>query len=165
MAKRKAPKIPKEIDFTDEPRGPAYERLIDFAQKQCAKFSLVWREDLGNKRQENEIARRLNPFLVSDIFTNKWPGTEIFSGSANVCAYKLNQETANVIKAVKSLYQWEAPDFPEDIAFYTKGGEVWLGSVAHEHMGWLNTESIATTELKNIVAFLYNNGIINKKYF
>ena len=55
MAKRKPPEIPKEIDFTDEPRGPAYKRLLDFAQIQCIEFSLVWRDDLGNKRNENEI--------------------------------------------------------------------------------------------------------------
>ena len=84
MAKRKVPQIPKEIDFTDEPRSPAYYRLIDFAQKQCDKFSLVWREDLGNKKQENEFAKKIKPFVLSDINTTKWPGTEIFSGTANV---------------------------------------------------------------------------------
>ncbi len=165
MAKRKTPQIPKEIDFTDEPRGPAYNRLIDFAQKQCDKFSIVWRKDLGNKKEENEISRKLAPFIVSDKTMNKWPGTEIFSGSANVCTYQLNQETANIIKLAKRLYQWEAPEFPEDLAFYIKSGEVWLGSVAHEHMGWLNTASISSPELENMLSFLYSNGIINKKYF
>lgn len=165
MAKRKVLKLPKEIDFTDEPRGPAYDRLVDFAQKHCDKFSLVWRKDLGNERHKNEIAINLNPFLFSDISTNKWPGTEILSGSAEVCTYKLNRETVKLIKRAKRLYQWEAPDFPEDISFYTRDNEVWLGSVAHEHMGWLNTAAIDASELENICAFLYGNGIINKKYF
>jgi hypothetical protein len=165
MAKNKAIEVPKEIDFTDEPRGGAYNRLIDFAKMHCNKFSIVWREDLGHDRQKNEIAIKLNPFLLSDISTNKWPGTEIFSGTANVCTYKLDQETVEIIKSAKSLYQWKAPNFPEDIAFYTKSGEVWMGSVAHEHMGWLNTKAIEVADFKEIMKFLYGNGIINKEYY
>ena len=103
MAKRNILKIPKEIDFTDEPRGPAYERLIDFAQKHCDSFSLVWREDLGNEREKNIIDANLKPYLISDISTNKWPGTEILSGSADVCTYKLNDETVKIIKRAKRL--------------------------------------------------------------
>ncbi len=122
MAKRKSPAIPNEIDFADEPRGPAYERLIDFAQIQCTEFSLVWRDDLGNKRGENKIAKKLELFVISDINTNKWPGTEIFSGTANVCTYKLNQKTSKVLTIANRLYQWEAPDYPEDLAFYDGHG-------------------------------------------
>lgn len=164
MAKRKPLKIPREINFTDEPRGPAYKRLLDFAQIQCKEFSLVWRDDLGNKKEENEIAKKLQSFLIADTRTNKWPGTEILKGTANLCTYKLNQETAKVLKTADRLYQWEAPEFPEDIAFYTGKGQVWIGSVAHEQMGWLNTESIEKSQLEKILSFLYGNGIINKKY-
>lgn len=164
MAKRKTHQIPKEIHFTDEPRGPTYNRLIDFAQGQCTKFSLVWREDLGNKKRENDIANKLAPFLLSHTTTNKWPGTEIFGSSANVCFHELTPETANVLKIAKRLYQWEAPDFPEDLAFYAKNGGIWLGSVAHEHMGWINTASMAVPELESMLLFLFQNGVINKKY-
>ncbi len=165
MVKRKPPEIPKEIDFTDEPRGKAYKRLVDFAQIQCTKFSLVWRDDLGSKRKENEIAKKLETSIISDTNTNKLPGTEIFSGKANVCTYKLNQKTAKVLTIANRLYQWEAPDYPEDLAFYNKSGQVWLGSVAHEKMGWLNTESIEELQVEEMLSFLYANGIINKKYF
>jgi hypothetical protein len=51
MTKKKVPKIPEEIHFTDEPRGTAYNRLIDFAEKHCAKFSIVWREDLMHSQK------------------------------------------------------------------------------------------------------------------
>ncbi|MCK6463109.1 MAG: stage III sporulation protein AH [Candidatus Pacebacteria bacterium] len=164
MAKRKSPNIPKEIDFTDEPRNNIYEKLIEYAVSQCDKFSLVWREDLGHKKEENEIAKKLEPYAISNIITTKWPGTEIFSGTANLSTYKLNPETAKILKIAKSLYQWEAPDFPEDLALYLKNGELWLGSVAHEQMGWLCTENIPEPQLKDILSFLYGNGIINKQY-
>ncbi len=165
MAKRRSLEIPREIYFTDEPRGPAYKRLLDFAQIQCTEFSLVWRDDLGNKKAESEIAKELRVSLATDTRTNKWPGTEIIKGTANVCTYELNQDTAKVLASAKRLYQWEAPEFPEDLAFYTGQGQVWLGSVAHEQMGWLNTESIDKSQLEKLLNFLYSNGIINKKYF
>ena len=165
MAKRKSLQIPQEIDFTDEPRNAAYIRLVDFALRQCDKFSLVWREDLGHQKQKNVIAGKLQPFVLSEIETTKWPGTEILSGSANLCTYKLNEETAKILKIAKRLYQWEAPNFPEDLAIYTKTEDLWLVSIAHEQIGWLNTTSIPESELKDMLSFLYSNGIIDKNYF
>jgi len=162
MKKNKAHKIPAEIYFTDEPRGTAYSRLIDFTQKQCSKFSVVWREDLGNKRKENEIAGKLEPFIIADTMTSTWPGTEIFGATANVCYYRLNSETAHILKRAESLYQWEAPDFPEDLAFYVENGNIWLATVAHERMGWLYSASVPESELAALLSFLYANGIINK---
>lgn len=164
MTKKKVAKIPEEILFTDEPRGTAYNRLIDFAEKQCVKFSVVWREDLGNKRKQNEIARELEPFILEDTITSKWPGTEIFGATANVCFYKLNGETTNILKKAERLYQWEAPEFPEDLTFYVKNGNIWLASVAHEHMAWLYSASIPESETAIMTSFLFQNGIINKKY-
>ncbi len=164
MAKKKPTVIPNEIYFTDEPRGETYKRLIDFALEQCSKFSIVWREDLGNKREENEIGKKLEPFIISDIISNSWPGTELFGGKANLCEYKLNIKTSNILLSTERLYQWKAPEYPEDLAFYTKNNSVWLGSVAHEYMGWLCKDSIVKSELENLLKFLYSNGIINKKY-
>jgi hypothetical protein len=162
--KNRTHQVPPEIDFIAEPRGIAYSRLIDFAQRQCAKFSVVWREDLGNKRKENELARKLEPFIVADTMTSAWPGTEIIGATANVCFYKLNSETANILKKAERLYQWEAPNFPEDLAFYVKNSNIWLATVAHEHMGWLHSASVPESEQAAVLSFLFENGIINKKY-
>jgi hypothetical protein len=38
----------------------------------------------------------------------------------------------------KGLYDFQAPKLPEDLAVYRTDGSVLLGSVAHEHMGWMN---------------------------
>ena len=92
---------------------------------------------------------------------------QVFHGDprSSICTYKLNQETAKVLTTANRLYQWEAPDYPEDLAFYNGSSEVWLGSVAHEQMGWLNTKSIDKSQLEKILSFLYGNGNINTKYF
>ena len=38
----------------------------------------------------------------------------------------------------KGLYDFLTPKLPEDLAVYRQDGSVLLGSVAHEHMGWMN---------------------------
>lgn len=38
----------------------------------------------------------------------------------------------------KGLYDFQAPKLPEDLAIYRSDGSVLLGSIAHEHMGWMN---------------------------
>lgn len=162
---KKAATIPSQIGFTNEPRGEVYIRLIDLAQRQGDMFSLVWHEDRGNNRLESEIGRRLEPFVLSDIITCKWPGTFTFPYPGNLCTYQLNQDTGKVLKTLEGLYDWLAPDFPEDLNFYIDSGDVWLTSVAHECTGWINRASIRVHELKSLLSFLYHNRIIEEKCF
>jgi hypothetical protein len=37
-----------------------------------------------------------------------------------------------VLGEAPGLYAWQAPERPEDLAFYDAEGAVWLGSIAHE---------------------------------
>jgi hypothetical protein len=165
MGKAIVRRIPEMIEFTNEPRGATYSRLIDIAQTQCTRFSLVWRNDRRNKRHQSELGRRLKPFVLSDIITNEWPGTWTFPYAHNLCTYELSQETATALKMVEGLYDWLAPDFPEDLAFYVEKGEVWLTSVAHECMGWMTSASIKANELERILSFLHQSGVISEKYY
>lgn len=43
-----------------------------------------------------------------------------------------------LIAQSKGLYDFQAPKLPEDLAVYRSDGSVLLGSVAHEHLGWMN---------------------------
>ena len=113
--------------------------------------------------KDSGIDKDVSPFLLSERLTNEWPGTKS-SHKARVCTYRLNARTIEIIKRAPGLYFWKYPEVPEDIAFYTKGGEVWLGSVAHEKIGWLNTAAVEVSTLKDICAFLFANGIINNQY-
>ena len=38
----------------------------------------------------------------------------------------------------KGLYAFQPPKLPEDFAVYRADGSVFLGSVAHEHIGWMS---------------------------
>lgn len=163
MGKHKPLTPPPEIYFSDEPRGIAYAHLVDFAQGQCATFSLVWRGEFKDKRLDREIAKELSHFLLSERLTNQWPGTTS-NHAARVCTYGLNAQTIRIIMRASGLYGWRHPELPEDIALYNKGGAVWLGSVAHERIGWLNTAAVEASTLNDICAFLFANGAINRQY-
>ena len=43
-----------------------------------------------------------------------------------------------LLSAAKGLYDFQPPKLPEDLAIYRSDGSVLLGSVAHEHLGWMN---------------------------
>lgn len=62
------------------------------------------------------------------------PMPELERKSSKVAAD--NAHALAVLKAAPGLYAWQAPDRPEDLAFYDAGGEVWLGSVAYERMAF-----------------------------
>jgi hypothetical protein len=69
---------------------------------------------------------------------HRWPGTELLGGEpALVRYYRLNERTLEVLLEAPGLYSWVAPDRPEDLALYHRGGGLWLGSVAHERDAFL----------------------------
>lgn len=115
-----------------------YESLLKYAEKECDSFSLVWRHEFNFDKSAWDITEDLSPHLISEFPTNKWPGTEIFSGKALLRTYSLNQETISVLKKVSSVFEWVAPNFPEDLAFYNNG-KVIFASVAHEGDAWFET--------------------------
>jgi hypothetical protein len=87
MAKRKVPRIPKVIDFTDEPRGTAYNHLIDFAQrpknygdKEFEALKFRWRFKDGKLHKLAESAKKhgvnMNALLSAPTDFVKRPGGE-----------------------------------------------------------------------------------------
>ena len=45
--------------------------------------------------------------------------------------YEVNEETIELLRCVTSVFEFVAPNYPEDLAFY-KGDKVIFSSVAHE---------------------------------
>ncbi|MBX3128286.1 MAG: hypothetical protein KF718_16295 [Polyangiaceae bacterium] len=54
-----------------------------------------------------------------------------------------------LVRASDSLYGWQQPQLPEDLAFLRTDGSTVLGTVAHEEDGWLE---LADQEYSSIVA-------------
>jgi hypothetical protein len=125
------------IDIMEEPRGETYRALLRFAAARCQTFSLVWRDQLAFKPAALDIAAVLEPYLVAHFHTDTWPGTHLLGHKAAVRQYRLEPATLAVLEAAEGLYSWQAPDLPEDIAFYMPDSvSLWLGTISHEADAW-----------------------------
>ena len=83
-----------------------------------------------------EIQQSLASYLVREERTDEWPGTKLLGHLATVRHYRVESGSMHVLKRAGGLYAWLAPDYPEDLVFYTPDGAVWLGSIAHERDAW-----------------------------
>jgi len=115
-----------------------YRDLLLYAAKESDSFSLVWRDSFEFRESAHDIAKRLSPYLLSESKTSKWPGTEVFGAEALLKIYAVNNNTISILSEVSCIYEWLAPKFPEDLAFYRKGKTI-FASVAHEKMAWFET--------------------------
>jgi len=118
-------------DILGKPRGTTYRSLVTAALTFCDSFTLI-RHDCQYAETADTMEERLRSFLLRTERTNEWPGTVLLSGpQATLSRDRLTPDSAAVLADVKSLYAWQGPALPEDLAFWT-GDRGWLGSIAHE---------------------------------
>ena len=128
-----------EFQIKAEPRGQALEDLLDYCAAVGSSCSLVDRFPSSKKgRDAREQFLQLTRAQIMGIeAATSWPGT---SGQSPVrlMHFSLNSElVALLLAAATGLYRFRSPDLPEDFAVYRDDGSVLLGTVAHEHMGWM----------------------------
>jgi len=138
-------------ELAEEPCGECYLALLRLAAVKCDRFSLVWRDQLRFNRAAERTKVALAPYLVSETRTDTWPGTTLIGHQAMVRTYRLSDQSLEILEATGSLYAWRAPSFPEDLAFYTEDGAVWLATVSHEHTGWFGSDMLKSKELRAAV--------------
>ena len=127
-------------DIVSEPSGPVYRSLLAFAEERSSLFSLVWRRQLAFDASADALAASLRPHLDSETETSAWPGTELLGHTAIVRRYRFSSDSRRLLASAERLYAWLAPQRPEDLAFYTKAGRCWLGSIAHERDAYVDLE-------------------------
>jgi hypothetical protein len=143
------------IELVSEPAGSVYEALIALAVNECSTFTLVEQPGLRFADAAIRLNLDLAQHLVSELSATAWPGTQLGGGKAVVRRYRLNQDSQRLLLAVPSLYAWQSPDYPEDLAFYAADGSVWLGSVAHERLGFFEIVPHTRAELQLLVPGLH----------
>ncbi len=77
--------------------------------------------------------------LIATEETQRWPGGGTIKGTTSLWKFRLEPTLRDLLLArAKGLYRLLSPRLPEDLAVYREDGSVLLGSVAHEHMAWMN---------------------------
>jgi hypothetical protein len=139
---------PNSHNFLSEPADDVYRTLLAFAEAHSERFSLTWQRQLAFDAAAASIEVALKPFLIEEVETLTWPGTELLGPTAVVRTYRVVSRSMEVLAGAGRLYAWQAPQRPEDLAFYAADGRCWLGSTAHERDGFVVLDSGALTALR-----------------
>lgn len=124
-----------------EPRIMYYERFIKYAIDTCDAFMLL----VGNYRQDPLFEQRMMPFLKKLdpllVKTRKdadcWPGTDsVLDPRREIRVYRSHPSAFESLIQPVSLYNWQYPCFPEDLAFFRKG-YCWMGMVSHDETAFI----------------------------
>jgi hypothetical protein len=130
--------------------------LLSVSTPWCDRFLLV-RQDYPWSARALETFTKLEPFLITSKRSNSWPGTTVgtvgrpSTPGPLVLEYQLVSASLQILtSAAKSLYDWTAPELPEDLALLRPDASVWLGSIAHERDAWLELTEPEWKELQQI---------------
>ena len=87
------------------------------------------------------------------VQADKWPLSEPQSGTAGlyvpIWKFDLSDEMMQLLQnSARGLYDWHSPKLPEDLAVYRRDGSVLLGTVAHEHIGWMNLTNLEAADMR-----------------
>ncbi|WP_147381797.1 leucine-rich repeat domain-containing protein [Paenibacillus nanensis] len=157
--------------FYTDPRGEAYEQVIDLAINHSECFVLKVQKDrfaaMVRSDGYNRILEALEPFLVNKI---KLHGNgmgaieharDAYQSSAFYTAgtyhmYRCCEESGALLKrAAYRLADWIYPKLPEDLCFVKKDGGDYLDSIVHEQMYGLEVTEAEALELLDRITGLF----------
>lgn len=116
----------------------AYLRMLQYAFSHEFVFSFVWRDQLAFRPSASDIADILEPFLIGEVHTDRWPGTKVFGTRAWFRVYRFDDESLKCLSRHTSLFQWRAPDYPEDLAIFDATGRCCVAAISHEESAWID---------------------------
>jgi hypothetical protein len=143
------------IEIAIEPADAAYDDLLRLAFDECDNLSLVTRPGLTFGASAHATLDALAPYSIDRLAVNKWPGTDLLNSEATLHRFRTTPAALEVLRRPRRLYAWQAPDYPEDLAFYTADGGVWLGSCAHEAFAFLEAVTHTVDQLGVLLPRLY----------
>jgi hypothetical protein len=112
-----------------------YEELLAKAEKESDAFSLVWQDQIIFSQSADDLQNKLLPYLIKEERASEWPGTKLTEIKATLRLYQTTSKSVNVLKKVGGVYNFLAPNYPEDLVFYKKSAP-WFVSIAHEKDSW-----------------------------
>lgn len=146
------------MKFYTDPKGEAYDRLIDFVIERTDKFVLSERyPPTGNGKRYVDLMRKLEPFLLEKCSMEEMQGK---SGSnyseGTYYIYRSCNEAGSVLKeAVNGLYDWLQPNMPEDLCFWDANGADYLYTIAHEEICGIRLNEEEANQLADLIPGLF----------
>src|SRR5690606_17037426 len=115
-----------------------YRRLIKVLCDHSDKFYFVTRKEL---KYNLDILTQFRPYILETYKTKKWANTITKGPAATVYVIEANPDTCELLqKSASSLYDWVAPNLPEDLTFLKNNFE-WFSCTTHEEFGGFSIRS------------------------
>ncbi len=138
------------LDVIEEPSGELLRRLISALAQHSSSVMMVLRDELGLSETGQALLTRLHPHLLKRERRSSWPGTTLLGEEATVLRFALGTKVLEeLLAASNSLFGWQQPELPEDLALLRADETVVLGSISHEHDAYLD---INDEEYQSLVA-------------
>lgn len=113
----------------ENPADDVYQNLLKALIQHSDKFYFVTRKELS---YNEAILESFTPYVIKKYQTKDWASTRTKGPAATVYEIVANEETYRMLVAyASSLYDWLAPNLPEDLTFI-KNDFVWFFSSSHE---------------------------------
>lgn len=161
---RRIPEFIEALRLRNEPSGSAYQQLLSFLFKRCSAFSLVWRDEFGFDSSFLKVD--LLPLLLNETKSNRWPGSEIMMpAKAYIAWYRTGPKALKLLQQPGALYQWRAPKWPEDLAFYSASGCA-FASVSHEKDAWFLKRDASFNDIEqNLTELEFEQETVEAEWF
>ena len=136
-----------------------YEKLYE-------NYKYIFSEELDIIDELSKLRKMKKKYLVKEKHDDKWTVNEVITKREkednqylfDICFYKICPEVENfLLESVNSLYDFNPPYLPEDIAFY-KDNYCWFYTVTHEKRCEMDIENIEECN------YIENMGIKIEKY-
>lgn len=125
-------------DLIENPSNEIYRKLITVLCNNSDKFYFITRKEL---KCNHEILELFKPYVLQTYQTKEWASTITKGPEATVYVIDSNIETCHLLQQVaNSLYDWVAPQLPEDLTFIKNNFE-WFTSTTHEEFGGFSIRS------------------------
>lgn len=125
-------------DLVENPAGQTYQQLMKVLCDHSDTFYFVTRKEL---KYNQKLLDQYKPYVITTYKTKKWAGTITKGPAATVHVMKANQDTCRLLQqSATSLYDWIAPDLPEDVTFM-KNDFAWFSCTTHEKAGGFSIRS------------------------
>lgn len=122
----------------ENPKENVYKNLMKTLCDYSDKFYFVTRKQLD---YDQAVIESFAPYVIDSFETNEWASTITDGPPATIYVFEANEETYHLlVNAAKSLYDWVAPNLPEDLTFM-KNDFVWFSSTTHEEFSCFSIRS------------------------
>ncbi|MEN2768667.1 hypothetical protein [Ornithinibacillus xuwenensis] len=142
----------------ENPTGSTYRNLMQVLCEHSEVFYFITRKELT---YDWNTMKQFTPYIMETYKTKKWANTITKGPAATVYVVEANVETCSLLQHVAhSLYDWVAPNLPEDLTFMKNKFE-WFSCTTHEEFGGF---TIRSDYYRNILGQINGLKVIKEDY-